>query len=130
MTGFRLLSCTCLAVVAVYGSTGPRAAETAEALKGISLDPAQTYRVRDLQLTRGDVKIYLTDGILAFAQPVAGQPLAAIFTTDTVEAGDGEIIALPPTSSERASLASYTKAPNLNEHFTSAAFFFSDKTQQ
>jgi len=94
----------------------------------MSVDPEQTYRVRDLTLTRGDVKIYLTEGILSFATPVEGSPVAAVFTTSGVDAGDAEIMLLPPQRSERASLASFTNRPNLDEHFGSALFLFTDET--
>jgi hypothetical protein len=99
-------------------------------LHQISLDPEQSYRVRDLQLARGDIKVYLTEGILSFARTIADRRLAAFFTTEGVEAGDAEILVLPPRRSERASLASFIKTPNLDEHFASAVFFFSDNTAQ
>ena len=35
---------------------------------------------------------------------------------------------LPPTRSERSSLATFTNSPNLEEHFKSAAFVFTDGT--
>lgn len=95
-------------------------------LHQLSIDPAQTFRVRELQLARGDIKVYLNEGILAFTKPVAGHVVAAIFTTANTEAGDAEVLVLPPNRSERASLARFTKTPNLDEHFTSAVFFFSD----
>ena len=104
------------------------AADLSVALQHLSLDGEQTYRVRDLHLTRGDIKFYLSEGILSFAHPVAGHTVAAVFTAQNVEAGDAEVIALPPRRSERASLTEFTKSPNLNEHFGSAAFFFSDET--
>ncbi len=94
----------------------------------MSLDPEQTYRVRELSLARGDIKIYLTEGILSFVTPVTGHVVAAIFTTTGAEAGDAEVLVLPPQRSERASLASFIKRPNLDEHFTSALFLFSDDT--
>jgi Peptidase family M1 domain len=100
------------------------------ALHQISLDPERTYHVRDLQLARGDIKIYLTEGVLSFVTTVANRRLAAVFTTEGIEAGDAEILVLPPRRSERASLASFTKTPNLDEHFASAVFFFSDDTAQ
>jgi hypothetical protein len=99
-------------------------------LNQLSIDPAQTYRVRELVIARGDIKIYLTEGILAFAKPVAGKTIAAVFTTSHTDAGDAEILVLPPTRSERAALASFTKAPNLNEHLQSAVFFFADETAE
>jgi hypothetical protein len=99
-------------------------------LSQLSIDPAQTYRVRELEIARGDIKIYLTEGILAFAKPVAGKTIAAVFTTSHTDAGDAEILVLPPTRSERAALARFTKAPNLDEHLQSAVFFFADETAQ
>ena len=104
------------------------AAELSEAFQRLSLDAEQTYRVRDLHLTRGDIKFYLSEGVLSFAKPVAGHTVAAVFTTRNTEAGDAEMLVLPPRRSERVSLASFTKSPNLDEHFGSAAFFFSDDT--
>ncbi len=123
-----LLCCALLASVPCYAAEQPTAATIAEELAHLSLDPQQTYRVRELQLTRGDIKLYLTEGVLAFAQPIEGHTLAAIFTTGFSEAGDAEVLLLPPQRSERASLASFTKSPNLDEHFHSAVFLFSDAT--
>ena len=129
-------SCLCWSLVTVCGSgllPRPATAQNSAAsisaeLRQLSIDPAQTYRTRELEIVRGDIKIYLTEGILAFAKPVAGQTVAAVFTTSQTDAGDGEILVLPPTRSERAALASFTKSPNLDEHLQSAVFFFSDET--
>ncbi len=115
-------------VPALRAADQPTAAQTAAALRGVSFDPERTYRVRELQLARGDIKIYLSEGVLSFLTPVGGRNVAAVFTTTGVEAGDAEILVLPPQRSERASLASFTKSPNLDEHFTSALFLFSDDT--
>ncbi len=104
------------------------AAGICAALHDISIDPNESYYVRDLQLSRGGVKFYLTEGILSFATPVEGRRVAAVFTTAEVEAGDAEVIVMPPRRSERASLAAFTKSPNLDEHFQSATFLFSDDT--
>ncbi|MGI8958855.1 MAG: M1 family metallopeptidase [Bryobacteraceae bacterium] len=106
----------------------PSAAELARALREMSVDSEQTYRIRDLTLSRADIKIFLTEGILSFVTPVAGQCVAAVFTTAGVDAGDGEILLLPPQRSERASLASFIHTPNLDQHFTSAVFLFTDDT--
>ena len=57
----------------------PTAVDVAEALGKISVDPQRTYHVRVLQITRGDIKIYLTDGTLGFATPIAGRVVAAVF---------------------------------------------------
>jgi hypothetical protein len=58
---------------------------------------------------------------------VMGRSLAAVFVAD-VPGGDAELMVFPPHSSERRSLASFTKTPNLNEHFIAAVFLFSDNT--
>ena len=104
------------------------AASVVAELHQLSIDPAQTYRVRDLQLARGDIKIYLTEGILPSPNrspvtlwpPSSPRPIPKRVTP--------KFSCLPPTRSERASLASFAKTPNLDEHFTSAVFFFSDET--
>ncbi|MEO7649894.1 MAG: M1 family aminopeptidase, partial [Bryobacteraceae bacterium] len=93
------------------------------------LDPAQCYRVRELTLTKEDARIYLTDGYLIFGKAIDGAHVSAVFVTD-VDGGDAELLVFPPTKSERQSLASFSGAPNLNEHFRSAAFLFTDATFQ
>jgi hypothetical protein len=106
----------------------PSAQQLASDLQQISLDPARTYRVRDLSFSRGDIKLYLTEGTLSFFTPVDERTIAALFTVEGTDAGDAEVIVMPPRRSERASLASFAKTPNLDEHFTSALFFFTDNT--
>src|SRR6478672_4456089 len=101
------------------------AAELARAIGEISLDPNECYRVRDVTIVKQDARFYLTDGYLIFSRPVAGARVSAIFTAE-VEGGDAEVLLMPPTRSERRSLASYTGSPNMDEHFDSAAFIFSD----
>ncbi len=125
-----LATCTLLANLAAAGNNPPSAAALAAALRQVSLDSTQTYRVRDLELSRGGIKIYLNEGILSFFTPVAGHRIGAVFTAEGAEAGDAEIIVLPPLRSERASLASFSKSPNLDEHFHTAIFFFTDNTGQ
>ena len=118
-----------LSILAPCATCAVAGKELAEALTQLSLDPDNTFRVRDLTLDRGGAKFFLTEGILSFAKPVEGQPIAAVFTTEGVEAGDAELILLPPTRSERTSLAHFTGSANLNEHFAGALFFFSDDTK-
>ncbi len=108
----------------------PTAAGTSDALSQMSPDPKQTFRVRDVEFFRGDIKIYLTEGVLSFLTPIEGKTVGAVWTTEGVEAGDSEIIVLPPQRNERASLAAFTKTPNLDEHFASALFLFTDETAQ
>ncbi|HKA02128.1 MAG TPA: M1 family aminopeptidase, partial [Candidatus Solibacter sp.] len=85
----------------------------------------ECYRVRDLAINKEDIRIYFTQGYLMFSKPVAGRPIAAIFSAD-VDGGDGEIILFPPDRAERRSLAVYTDSPNLNEHFRGMLMMFTD----
>ena len=99
------------------------AADLGRLLHEASFDHDECYRVRDITIFKEDIKIYLTDGHLIFSKPVAGHRIAAAFAAD-VDVGDGEVILLPPNRAERASLASYTNSPNLDEHFRAAMFLF------
>jgi hypothetical protein len=101
-------------------AAGP-AGDVARALREGGFDRSECYRVRDLTLVRGDIRIYLTDGHLLFSRPVEGRRVAAVFSAD-VQGGDAEVIIMPPTKGERRSLAAYIGSPNLNEHFKSAIF--------
>ncbi len=96
-------------------------------MEHIALDPDQCYRVLDLNFAKEDLKIYLASGYLIFAKPIGGAHLGAIFVTSE-EAGDADLLLLPPTRSERTSLARFTGSPTLDEHFRVAAFIFTDGT--
>src|SRR5271157_15523 len=100
-----------------------QAGDIARAIRENSFDRDECYRVRDLTIVKEDLRVYLTDGHLIFSKPIAGRRIAAVFTAD-VEGGDGELMLLPPDLAERRALASYTKAPNLDEHFRAALFLF------
>lgn len=93
------------------------------------LDATACYRVRDLSFAKEDVRVYLNEGYLIFTKPVEGRRTAALFSSD-VEGGDGEVIVLPPTRSERESLARYATLPNLDEHIRSGFFVFADGTAE
>ncbi len=101
--------------------------ELARSVRVSGLDPTECYRVRDLRLTRDDLRFFFDDGYLIFGKAVNGARLSAVFTAD-VEAGDAELLVIPPHRSERSSLAFYTHSPNLEQHFDTAAFIFTDKT--
>lgn len=115
-----------LAVLALLFSSvlpaGP-AADLAKSVRELAFDREQCYRVRDLAFTKEDIRIYLTDGHLIFSKPVAGRPIAALFSAD-VEGGDAEVILLPPDRAERRSLATFIHTPNLDDHFSAAIFLF------
>lgn len=97
----------------------PSAASLAQEFHTAALNPAECYRVRDLNFSREDLRVYFTEGYLIFAKPVNGARTVAVFSAD-VEGGDGEVLLLPPTRNERLSLATATKSPNLDEHFRAA----------
>jgi hypothetical protein len=101
------------------------ASDLAQQVLSASLNPAECYHVRDVEIHQQDVTFYLTEGYLMFSTPVNGAPISAVFSTD-VEGGDGEVVLLPPDRAERQTLASFTGSPNLDEHFSSAVFFFTD----
>lgn len=101
------------------------AADLGRAIVNAGLDPAACYRVRDLAIAQEDAHFYLTDGYIIFGKPVNGAPVTAVFSAE-VEGGDAEVLLLPPNRSERKSLAGYTGSPNLDEHFTTAVFLFTE----
>ena len=106
------------------------AADIVRAIRENSFDREECYRVRDLTLTKEDIRIYFTDGHLIFSKPVAGRRVAAVFAAD-VEGGDGEVILMPPDRAERRSLAAYIDSPNLDEHFRAVLLLFTgDEYQQ
>ena len=115
-----LLAVACGFCFPLAAGTG---ADVARAIRENSFDHDECYRVRDFSIVKDDLKIFLTDGHLIFAKPVAGRRIAAIFTAD-VEGGDGEVILLPPNRAERTSLAAFIGAPNLDDHFRAAMFIF------
>ncbi len=102
-------------------------ADLGDQIQNITLDPAECYRVIDLNFNKEDLKVYLASGYLIFTKPVGGMHLGAVFVANA-EGGDADVLLLPPTRSERSSLATFTNSPNLEEHFQSAAFIFTDGT--
>ncbi len=114
-----------LPVLAATAQTPTR--ELARRILDAGLDPEECYQVRDLRFNREDARFYLTEGFLIFGKPVDGTRLSAVFSAD-VEGGDAEVLVMPPHRSERLSLASFAGSPNLDEHFHSAVFVFSDDT--
>ncbi len=103
------------------------AADVAHTIAQADLDSQQCYRVRGLTVAKEDLRLYFTNGYLIFGKPAGDAPISAVFTGG-VQGGDAEVLALPPTKSERQSLASYTASPNLNEHFRSAVLLFTGET--
>ncbi|MDE3199231.1 MAG: hypothetical protein KGN84_22970 [Acidobacteriota bacterium] len=131
MQALRIIAFSLALVPALAFEKGPSAPPVSAAsdlgrkILAAGLDPAECYRVRDLEISEGDARIYLTEGYLMFGRPIEGTPLTAVFSADA-DGGDAEVLLLPPNRSERKTMAAYTGSPNLDEHFTQAAFIFTD----
>jgi len=127
---FSLALLVCIGC-AVYAQTQSTTTTTAAALGDLivhnELDPEACYRVNDLKISREDVSVYLTSGYLMLAKKVNGVRTAAVFSAD-IDAGDAEVVAMPPNRGERLSLASFAESPNLDEHFHIGLMIFSDNT--
>ena len=93
-------------------------------LQQVGLDEKRVYRVRNVSFDRAAFHISLDDGTLGFTRDVLGKVTGAFFR------GDGEVLLLPPNQVERASMALFTGAAILEEHFSSAYFRFNDNTYE
>ena len=126
--GMTLLSWLCVAwvlctpVVLAQTPLSPR--ELFEQLNGVSVDPAQIYVLRDVQITRDRANFYFNRGFIGFFTAVTGEVTGAVFI------GDGEVLLMPPDPVERQSMAHFTQSPILEEQFTSAYLRFTDHTAQ
>jgi hypothetical protein len=96
----RLLAALFIPIISYAAAGG---AELARSVREVQLDSTECYRVHDLQINKDDLHLYFTDGYLIFGKPVNGARTTAVFTAD-VEAGDAELLLMPPTRSERRSL--------------------------
>ena len=106
-------------------SAAESAADLGRAVRAAGLDAGECYRIHDIEFRQEDMQFYLTSGYLIFGKPVNGNPVSAVFSADN-EGGDAEVLMLPPDRAERHSLAAHTGAPNLDEHFKTAIFLFTD----
>ena len=121
------LASSALALLATLPVFASAASDLNSQIRGAKLDSSRCYRVRDLDFAHEDLKIFLNNGYLIFAEPVAGAPFAAVFSGE-IDGGDGEVLVTPPRRSERRSLAMFADAPTLNTHFRTALFLFTDST--
>ncbi|HUI82955.1 MAG TPA: M1 family aminopeptidase [Candidatus Binatia bacterium] len=92
------------------------------ALAGVGLDPQRIFKVREAEIEREDVHLWLTDGTIGFTQAVDGRVTGAYFE------GEGEVLVRPPDRMERASLGLFINAGVLEEKFSSAYLRFNDNT--
>jgi hypothetical protein len=91
-------------------------------LNSATLDPAQVYALRNVQITRDHVRIYFNRGFVGLLKKTLGEPNGAVFN------GEGEVLLTPPNAVEKLSLAQYTQTPILEEQFTTAYLRFTDQT--
>ncbi len=91
-------------------------------LANVSLDPQNTFKVKEVNIDRDALHITLHRGTLAFFTPVLGHVTGAVFI------GNGEILVIPPDKIERFQLNKFADSPVLTESFTSAVFRFTDGT--
>ncbi|MBA3914248.1 MAG: hypothetical protein H0X25_10465 [Acidobacteriales bacterium] len=89
-------------------------------LSSAALDPDRVYRIRDASITRAAIHFTFADGTIAFTTDVSGSITGAFFE------GDAEVLLMPPSKSERASMALFTGEAILEEHIVSAYFRFND----
>ena len=92
------------------------------AVRNVGLDPQRVYKIREAEIDREDVHLWLNDGTIAFTQAVDGTVTGAYFE------GDGEVLMRPPDRMERASLGLFINAGVLEESFNSAYLRFNDDT--
>ncbi len=71
-------------------------------------------------LTRDAGRLTFKEGRLAFAKPVAGRVVAAVFS------GEGIFELDPPTEIDRRQISRFTREPILRDGFREAVFFFTD----
>jgi len=107
-----------LAVAAAWVATGQAAspAELTAAIRGGPARPDLAVRVQGFRLGTGLGAVFLDDGVLVPAEPVAGRPVEWVFV------GDGRAHLEPPDEVERGQMELFTGAPVLDERFDRAVF--------
>ena len=89
-------------------------------LRSVGLNKSQVYKIREASLDRGKVHISLDDGTIAFTEAVDGHVTGAFYE------GYGEVLVMPPSQMERASVSLFTGSAILEETFSNAYFRFND----
>jgi hypothetical protein len=84
--------------------------------------PAEAYRVENIELKRDVSTITLRRGQIVFLPPVLGRVAAAVFV------GEGRFQLKAAIALEAVEIQKITGNPAVDEEFTSATFFFTDNT--
>lgn len=120
--GILLLVISLLFLAGSARPADPSARELYQALTALRVDAAHVYPVRDLDLRRDAVRVSLSEGKLAFLQPLHGRIVGAVFS------GHGRLLALPREATERRSVARFLGTPLVDEAFSRAYLRFTDGT--
>ena len=91
-------------------------------LQSVGLDKSRVYNIREVTLERAAFHITFDDGTIAFTEDVDGHVTGAFFE------GEGEVLLIPNSQEERASMMLFTGAAILEEKFVTAYFRFNDHT--
>jgi hypothetical protein len=86
------------------------------------LPSGQGWSVANFTLKRDAAVFTFASGQFTFYGEVNGRLTGAVFR------GDGAMHLVPPTAEEKRSLSLLTKAPEIDEHFQTAVFRFTDDT--
>ena len=105
-----------------WAASGLDAREVLNQLHNVKVDPGQVYVLRHAQLIRDRVKLFFNRGYIGFFTQAAGEITGAVYI------GEGEILLIPPTRTEKESLARFIHSPILEEQFTMAILRFTDQT--
>lgn len=89
-------------------------------LRTVKLDPGNVFKIREAELDRDDLHIFLNDGLVVFTKTVEGRITGMYFE------GDGEILVRPPDRTEKESLGLFTNLGVLENKFSHAYFRFND----
>jgi Peptidase family M1 domain len=91
-------------------------------LQSVGINPQQIYKIREAEIDREDIHLWLNDGTIGFLQAADGHITGAYFE------GDGEVLVRPPDRRERASLGLFIGQGVLEEKFSTAYLRFNDHT--
>ncbi len=108
--------------VAGSASAGHSAEALYLKLQDVGLDKSRVYSIREVTLERAAFHITFDDGTIAFTEDVDGHVTGAFFE------GEGEVLLIPNSQAERASMMLFTGAAILEEKFVTGYFRFNDDT--
>lgn len=100
-------------------------ADVAREISHLRLDPAECYRIPDLDLARGPLSVHLGPGWLIFAEPVQGVRPGAVYLPGS---GESRIAIAPTAIAERLALARAVHKTALDEPFGKSLLLFTDGT--